>query len=258
MTWWIWSKYMCLRLHVWWSIPVGRWTTNHQYYHTHTKHMYMNIFTKPSQYSLYYHRVNNSTDNQPVIHTLGNRDHSMDNLYISQHSTLNTQQSSYNHNSRSNTLYTHKENSKMTHNRHTHTRQDKTITHTQTLTVQHTIHYTLYRHSTSTVQVCHTHTGYHGQTHTSYRRKSHSKHPHYIITIPYSHTLTTPQKISYSCTSSIPNHTQVPTYSTVSPVLVDYFVAIILDNTIANVVYQPILSHRHAGRAKTHLNQSFL
>ena len=134
--------HVCLRLHVWWSIPVGRWTTNHQYYHTHTKHMYMNIFTKPSQYSLYYHRVNNSTDNQPVIHTLGNRDHSMDNLYISQHSTLNTQQSSYNHNSRSNTLYTHKENSKMTHNRHTHTRQDKTITHTQTLTVQHTIHYT--------------------------------------------------------------------------------------------------------------------
>ena len=61
-----------------------------------------------------------------------------------QHSTLNTQQSSYNHNSRSNTLYTHKENSKMTHNRHTHThktRQDH-HTHTQTLTVQHTIHYT--------------------------------------------------------------------------------------------------------------------
>ena len=211
-------KYMCLRLHVWWSI--GRWTTNHQYYHTHTKHMYMNIFTKPSQYSLYYHRVNNSTDNQPVIHTLGNRDHSMDNLYISQHSTLSNRHTFtfFNHNSRSNTLYTHKENSKMTHNRHTHTRQDKTITHRETLTVQHTtIRYTLYRHSTSTVQVCHTHTGYHGQTHTlhtdanhtpsthtissQYRTLIHSLHPRkfhthslptYLITLKYPHILPYP------------------------------------------------------------------
>ena len=178
----------------------------------------MNIFTKPSQYSLYYHRVNNSTDNQPVIHTLGNRDHSMDNLYISQHSTLSNRHTFtfFNHNSRSNTLYTHKENSKMTHNRHTHT-QDKTITHTQTLTVQHTIHYTLYRHSTSTVQVCHTHTGYHGQTHTlhtdanhtpsthtissQYRTLIHSLHPRkfhthalpvYLIILKYPHILPYP------------------------------------------------------------------
>ena len=141
MTWWIWSKYMCLRLHVWWSIPVGGWTTNHQYYHTHTKHMYMNIFTKPSQYSLYYHRVNNSTDNQPVIHTLGNRDHSMDNLYISQHSTLSNRHTIT---TLAATHFTHTKKIQKWHTTDTHThktRQDH-HTHTQTLTVQHTIHYT--------------------------------------------------------------------------------------------------------------------
>lgn len=214
MTWWIWSKYMCLRLHVWWSIPVGGWTTNHQYYHTHTKHMYMNIFTKPSQYSLYYHRVNNSTDNQPVIHTLGNRDHSMDNLYISQHSTLSNRHTIT---TLAATHFTHTKKIQKWHNRHTHT-QDKTRqdhhTHTDT---NSTTHYTLYRHSTSTVQVCHTHTGYHGQTHTlhtdanhtpsthtissQYRTLIHSLHPRkfhthalpvYLIILKYPHILPYP------------------------------------------------------------------
>ncbi len=217
MTWWIWSKYMCLRLHVWWSIPVGRWTTNHQYYHTHTKHMYMNIFTKPSQYSLYYHRVNNSTDNQPVIHTLGNRDHSMDNLYISQHSTLSNRHTIT---TLAATHFTHTKKIQKWHTTDTHTHKTRQDHHTHTDT-NSTTHYTLY-----TIQALnldgtslpHTHRIPWTDTHTSYRRKSHSKHPHYIITIPYSHTLTTPQKISYSFTSNIPNHTQVPTYSTVSPV----------------------------------------
>ena len=107
--------------------------------------MYMSIFTKPSQYSLYYHRVNNSTDNQPVIHTLGNRDHSMDNFYISQHSTLNTQHSAIviqSQLSQQHTLHTQRKFKNDTQQTHTHkTRQDH-HTHTQTLTVQHTIHYT--------------------------------------------------------------------------------------------------------------------
>ena len=146
--------------------------------------MYVNIFTKPSQYSLYYHRVNNSTDNQPVIHTLGNRDHSMDNLYISQHSTLNTQHSAIviqSQLSQQHTLHTQRKFKNDTQQTHTHTRQDKTITHRETLTVQHTtIRYTLYRHSTSTVQVCHTHTGYHGQTHTLHTDANHTPSTHTI------------------------------------------------------------------------------